>query len=92
MVYITILYRTLWYTLQYCTEHGGIHYNTVQNMMVYPNKNPSWSPPPLPSVTFFTSYCTVLYCTVLYCTVLYCTVLYCTVLSSPLHSPKVDLF
>ena len=32
---ITILYRTWWYTLQYCTEHGGIHYNTVQNMMVY---------------------------------------------------------
>ena len=21
--------------LQYCTEHGGIHYNNVQNMMVY---------------------------------------------------------
>ena len=49
-------------------------------------KNRAWSPsslpffPSLPSVTFFTSYCTVLYCTVLYCTVLYCTVLYCTVL------------
>ena len=39
-------------------------------------KHRAWSPSLLPSVMFFTSYCTVLYCTVLYCTVLYCTVLY----------------
>ena len=55
--------------------------------------------PPLlpfpPSVTFFTSYCTVLYCTILYNTVLYCTV------QSPpapgqagrhFQSPNVDLW
>ena len=44
--------------------------------------------PPLPSsVTFFTSYCTVLYCTILYCTVLYCTVL---LSQSPVSSPSLQ--
>ena len=88
-----------------CSSGAQIAYGVMPGFML-PNENmslsrvripirtpnPSWSPPlPSSSVTFFTSYCTVLYCTVLYCTVLYCTVLYCTVLyctvlSSPLLS------
>ena len=65
-----------------------------QNTQTEP-RPPLPSPSPLlPSVTFFTSYCTVLYCTILYNTVQYCTVLYCTVSSLQFprfQSPKVNL-
>ena len=56
----------------------AVHYSSACIQV----KNRAWSSPsslPFPSllpssVTFFTSYCTVLYCTILYNTVLYCTV------------------
>ena len=73
-------WRKTWYLDMLPVHCPGPAYSNNQNTQTEPGPPPF--PPLLPSsVTFFTSYCTVLYCSILYYTVLYCTVLYCTVSS-----------
>ena len=89
-MYCTAMYYTVMYcTAMYCTV---LRYTVLRCIQ---EKNRAWSSPsllpspPLPSVTFFTSYCTVLYCTILYYTVLYCTILYS---QSPVSFPVSKIF